>query len=252
MTADHPTAKTTITSFRILETIRDRNGAGVTELARELDLAKSAVYKHVMTLTQLGYLVKENTTYHLSLTFQGFGSQARKRYPIHLVESAIDNLARTTGETANFVIYENGHGVYAYQATVSETDIVPAPAFSKIPLHATAGGKAILAFLPSEERDTLLHERELPAMTDKTMTDPDALHHELQIVHDRRTAFDREEFAAGYQCAGSPVIGTSSRPIGAVSVGGAIQDVTGKRLEEDITGLVVSTAKSIENDILMA
>ena len=252
MTPNHPTAKTTITSFRILEAIRNRNGAGVTELARALDLAKSAVYKHVMTLTHLGYLVKENTTYHLSLTFQGFGSQARERYPIHLAEPAIDNLARTTGKTANFMIYENGRGVYAYQATPPEIDIVPAPAFSAVPLHATAGGKAILAFLPAKERETILHERELPTVTEKTMTDPDALQHELQMVHDRRMAFDREEFAAGYQCAGSPVIGTSARPIGAVSVGGAIRDVTGKRLEEDITGLVVSTAKSIENDIISA
>jgi DNA-binding IclR family transcriptional regulator len=250
MTTDHPTAKTTVTSFRILEAIRDRNGAGVTELARELDLAKSAVYKHVMTLTHLGYLVKENTTYYLSLTLHGFGTQARERYPIHIAEPAIDNLARTTSKTANFMIYENGRGVYAYQTNAAETDTPPAPAFSTVPLHATAGGKAILAFLSADERDTVLQERELSAVTEKTITDPDALQHELQMVRDRRMAFDREEFAAGYQCAGSPVMGPDTRPVGAVSVGGAIQDVTGKRLEEDITGLVISTAKSIENDIL--
>lgn len=250
MTTDHPTAKTTVTSFRILEAIRDRNGAGVTELARELDLAKSAVYKHTMTLTQLGYLVKDGTTYYLSITFQGFGTQARERYPVHIAEPAIDNLAQTTGKTANFMIYENGRGVYAYQATAPGADTMPAPAFSTVPLHATAAGKAILAFLPDVERDTILHERELPAVTEKTITDPDELQHELQTVHDRRMAFDREEFAAGYQCAGSPVMGSSTQPIGAVSVGGAIQDVIGKRLEEDITGLVISTAKSIENDII--
>lgn len=243
-------AKTTITSFQILEAIRDRGGAGVTELSRELDLAKSAVYKHVMTLTQLGYLVKKNTTYYLSLTLRGFGTQARERYPVHIVEPAIDNLARTTGKTANFMIYENGHGVYAYQATSTETDTLPAPAFSMVPLHATAGGKAILAFLPTEERETILYERGLSAMTEKTITDPDALQDELQTVHDRRMAFDREEFAVGYQCAGSPVMGSSTCPIGAVSVGGSTQNVSDKRLEEDITGLVISTAKSIENDII--
>ena len=47
-------------------------------------------------------------------------------------------------------------------------------------------------------------------------------------------------------------MGTNTRPIDAVSAGGAIRDVIGKRLEEDITGLVISTAKSIENDSILA
>src|SRR5699024_6551507 len=103
-TPDRPRVKATATSFAILEAVRDRDGAGVTELARALDLAKSAVYKHLMTLTRLGYLVKEDTTYYLSLTFQGFGTRARERYPIYIAEPAIDNLAGTTGNVVNFMI----------------------------------------------------------------------------------------------------------------------------------------------------
>lgn len=245
MTTRDVPVTTTATSFRVLEAIHDRNGAGVTELARELDLAKSAVYKHAMTLTRIGYLTKEGTTYHLSLAFSGFGAQARERHPIQRAEPTIDNLARTTGKIANFLIYENPHAVYAYQARASEISDVPAPEYARVPLHATAGGKAILAHLPEDERERI-RETALPAMTDKTITDSDALGRELQSIRDRRVAFEREEFVSGYQCVGSPVVGSGDRPVSAVSVSGPIQRMTGKRLEEDIAGLVVSAAKSIE------
>lgn len=248
---DPPPVKATTTSFTILEAVRDRESAGVTEIARAVDLSKSAVYKHLTTLTQLGYLVKEGTTYHLSLSFQGLSTQARERHPIRSAEPAIDNLSRTTGKLANFMIYENGYGIYAYQAH-TDADEPPLPAFSHVPLHATAGGKTILAYLPNGKRETVLDNRGLPTVTEKTITDRETLRSELQSVRDRRVAFDREEFATGFQCVGSPVVDSNANPIGAVSVSGSIQEMTGKRFEEDITGLVVSTAKSIENDIRSA
>jgi DNA-binding IclR family transcriptional regulator len=249
-TPDRLPVKATTTSFRILEAVRDRDGAGVTELARELDLAKSAVYKHLMTLTGLGYLVKEDTTYYLSLTFQGFGTRARERYPIHIAEPAIHNLAGTTGHIVNFMIYENGHGIYAYQARAPTAAEPPIPEHSKVPLHATAGGKAILAYLPAEERERVIEEVGLDSFTEKTITGRDELDDELQSVRDRRIAFEREEFTEGYQCVGSPVVDSNTRAVGAVSVLGSTDEMTGKRLEEDTTGLVVSTAKSIENEHL--
>ncbi|GAA0457908.1 IclR family transcriptional regulator (plasmid) [Halococcus dombrowskii] len=248
-TPDRPRVKATATSFAILEAVRDRDGAGVTELARELDLAKSAVYKHLMTLTRLGYLVKEDTTYYLSLTFQGFGTRARERYPIYIAEPAIDNLAGTTGNVVNFMIYENGQGIYAYQARAPTAAEPPIPEYTHVPLHATAGGKAILAYLPAEERERAIADG-LTSFTEKTITDRDELEDELQSVRDRRTAFEREEFTEGYQCVGSPIIGSNAQPVGAVSVSGSTAEMTGKRLEEDMTGLVVSTAKSIENETL--
>lgn len=245
---NRPLVKATMTSFTILEAVRDRQSAGVTEIARDVGLSKSAVYKHLTTLTELGYLVKEDTKYHLSLSFQGLSACARDRHPIHSAEPAIDNLARTTGKLASFMIYENGYGIYAYQTHV-DADEPPLPAFSHVPLHATAGGKTILAYLPAEKRKIVLDEIGLSAMTEKTITDRDTLQRELRSVRDRRVAFDREEFTTGYQCVGSPIVDANSHAIGAVSVSGSIREMSGKRLEEDITGLVVSTAKSIENEI---
>jgi DNA-binding IclR family transcriptional regulator len=70
---DGPRVKTTQTSFRIIEAVRNNHGAGVSELARTVNLSKSAVHKHVQTQIDIGYLVRENDAYYLSNRFLGLG-----------------------------------------------------------------------------------------------------------------------------------------------------------------------------------
>jgi len=59
------------------------------------------------------------------------------------------------------------------------------------PFHASAGGKAILAFLRLSEREAILEQYEFREYTMKTITDRCALEKQLQSIRDRQTAFDR-------------------------------------------------------------
>ena len=246
-----PRVKATETSFRIIELLDQRRGAGVSEIAREVDISKSAVYKHVQTLERLGYLVREGDDYYLSNRFLSLGKSARDRLPLDTIREVISDLAATTGHTVSFIAHENDRGVYALRMGseestdgIAEGDVAP--------LHATAGGKAILAFLSADERAAILDDTGLQAHTDKTITDGRELERELRSVRDQRIAFDREEFLDGHQCVASPVVSANGEPVGAVSVTGNIHHMSGKRLEEDVTGLVTSAAKSIENELLSA
>lgn len=250
MDNDRPRVKATETSFRIIEALRDDGGAGVSQLSREVDISKSAVYKHVQTLTRLGYLYREGDGYHLSNKFLGLGSRAGDRLPLNTARSVVVNLAEATGHTSNFIAHENDRGVYVLRIDPNdnaETDIAEGDV---APLHASAGGKAILAFLPTDERTTILEESGLPEYTGKTITDRRELERELRSIRDQRVAFDREEYIEGHQCVASPVIGNEGEPVGAVSVSGDVSQMSGKRLEEDVTGLVTSAANSIETNLL--
>ena len=64
--------KSTGTCFAVLEAVRSGAGVGISDLAREVGLSKSAVYKHVQTLTSLGFLVRVGNEYHLSFRFLSF------------------------------------------------------------------------------------------------------------------------------------------------------------------------------------
>lgn len=241
---------TTETSFRIVEAVRDDPGTGVSQLARDLDLSKGAVHKHLRTLADLGYLVREDDGYYLSSRFLSLGVRARKRLPLGIIRPVVRDLTDTTGHVTNFIAHENDRGVYTLRVEPTEDVANDIAEGDVAPLHATAGGKAILAFLSDEERSDVLDSSGLTAYTDKTITDRRELERELRSVRDRRVAFDREEFREGHQCVASPVIGRDGEPVGAVSVTGSDYHMSGKRLEEDVTGLVTSAAKSIENDLL--
>lgn len=248
MTENTNHVSTTKTSFRIVEGIRDNPGAGVSQLARDLDLSKGAVYKHLQTLVDLGYLVREDDGYYISNQFLSLGIHSRMRLPLEDIRPAVRNLTDTTSHVANFIARENNRGMYALQfeptkdvsTNIAEGDVAP--------LHATAGGKAILAFLSEEERMEVLDSYGLAQYTENTITDRRELERELKSVRGRRVSFDREEYQVGHHCVASPVTDQDGDPIGAVSVTG--YQLFGKHLEEDVTGLVISAAKSIENGLL--
>lgn len=249
MTADPPRVKATETSFQLIELLEQKQGAGISDLARDVGLSKSGVYKHVQTLTRLGYLVREGDEYYLSNRFLSLGRRARGRLPLETIRGVTSNLAATAGHTSSFIVHENERGVYALRiGTDEENDGIAEGDVA--PLHATAGGKAILASLSADERATILDGTGLVAYTDKTIVDGQELEDELRSVRDQRIAFDREEFLEGHQCVASPVVGGDGRPVGAVSVAGNVHHMSGKRLEEDVTGLVTSAAKAIENELL--
>lgn len=250
MTENPPRVKATEHSFQIIESIRDAGGADLSDLTAKTDLSKSAIYKHVQTLLRLGYLVREDNTYYLSSRFLSLGMSARERLPLSEIRSIVSDLAATTGHATNFVVYETEYGIYTICSEPNHEDSLPFSEGEIAPLHATAGGKAILAYLPTKQRQQLLKSRGLSKYTEKTITNWPELQKELRSIRNQRIAFDREEYIEGYQCVSSPVIGDEKVPVGAISVTGNIQRMSGKRLDEDITGLVTSAAKSIENKIL--
>lgn len=238
------------TSIRVLEAIETLDGAGVSELARHLDLSKSAVHKHLTTLAELGYLTREGDTYRFGLGFVRFGLQARNRLPLYGVTTpVVENLAEVTGYVASVVVPHDGWGICLVQASVGDDVSFAVTEGDRVPLHASAAGKTILAYLPDSAAEDLV-DGGLSAVTEKTITDGDTLRRELQSVRDRRVAFAREELVVGWQSVASPVTDPQNRALGAVGVSGPVDSMTGKTLEEDVTGLVVSAAKSIENELL--
>ncbi|WP_224337619.1 IclR family transcriptional regulator [Haloprofundus halobius] len=239
------------TTFRIVEALEQRDSAGVTEIAEEIGLSKSSVHKHLTTLESLNYVVKEEGTYRLGFRFLGVGNRVRNRSElVSIAKPAIENLSQTAGSVTNLMVVEHGYGVYAYRAGEEfETSGYLPPAGGRVYLHATAGGKAILSRFSDEQVEAVLERRGLPSLTEKTITDERALRQELRSVGDRGLAFERGEHLPSVQCVAAPVT-ASGRPVGAISVSGSIDQMSGKKLEEDLAGLVVSTANAIEVALL--
>lgn len=99
-------------SFSLLDEIRRRNRAGVTELADALGLSKSAVHHHVATLEKQNFLMKIDGKYQIGLRFLTFGGHARKKEEIfEHWKDVVDTLAQKTGETVRLIVENAGYGL---------------------------------------------------------------------------------------------------------------------------------------------
>lgn len=244
---DPVTVQATATSLRIVEEIYKRDAGGVTELANTLDVSKSAVHNHLSTLCELGYVKNLDGTYKLTHQFLRLGFGTRERSPVYqAAQGQIRMLAENTNAVASLVVPGEAEAVYLHR--VGDRDH-PVPVGGSVRLHTAAAGKVILAHRSVDAVDEYASRYGLDEKTDRTVTDPSTLRSELRSIRDRNIAFDRGELDENWQCVASSIV-VDGDPMGAVSVSGPSDEMQGKRLEEDTAGLVSSTAKAIELELL--
>jgi DNA-binding IclR family transcriptional regulator len=243
----HRPVETVDTAFDILAALKRADGAGITDTATELDLAKSTVYRHVKTLERRGLLVREEDTYRLSAWFLDYGVYVRNRHPLFdVVRPKVDELADETDEKVWCVIEERGIGVHLYGAQGRRSVKTYARIGKRTPLHQFAAGKAILANLPDERVDAALAEHGLEAKTPSTITDRDELEGELETIHERGYALNRGESVRGVRAVGAPVRDESGVAIGAISVAGPANRLRGETITDDLPALLLGAANEVE------
>lgn len=198
--------KTTKTSFSIIEEIKQREVAGVTELASALDIPKSTIHRHVVTLQELGYLVKQGEKFGLSLQFLDLGDRARSRgKSFETIVPEVDDLVGENEERAQFMVEENNRGRYIYQTKNDQGIDTDSHIGSSVPLYATAAGKSYLASLSDQEIENILGEISLIAETPQTIVDEEALWEEFEDVRERGYALNRQEKKEGIYAIGVSV-----------------------------------------------
>ncbi|MEZ2391781.1 IclR family transcriptional regulator [bacterium RCC_150] len=112
-------------------------------------------------------------------------------------------------------------------------------------MHATALGKAILAFSDRDFLDSVL-SGPLLHQTEKTITDPAALRKEVSQVRQERVAYDVEESRLGLFCVSAPVFNGQGGPVaGAISVAGATELAIAKRYAPAMLATAMALSSAI-------
>lgn len=229
----------TRTTFRIIEYLLENDGGGVTEIADELSLTKSSVHDHVNTLRQFGYVVKDDNIYYLSLRFYKIGRYTRTRKEFYEnIETEIEKIADKTDQRVQFIVREGRMAIpVAFASGDNSLPYIGYDLGQPGHLHATASGKSILAHLSEDQREAIL-DGELPALTENTITDPDLLREELQLVRDRGYAMNMEESFEGLRAVGSPVLDRDGSVLGSISVSGPATRFHGDMFTEEIPNIL--------------
>ncbi|WP_459193004.1 IclR family transcriptional regulator [Halosimplex sp. J119] len=237
----------TAISFRILNLVKEREGAACSDIVDDIEMPTSTVHDHLQTLTDLGYLVREDDEYQVSMKLLELGGFARTQSRLYNVaESEIQNLALETGDHANLMSAENGLGVFLLKRKGDEAVHLDTYEGKRVYMHTTALGKSMLAFMDERRRDRIIDEYGLPTVTENTIGDEDVLREELAEIRDRGYATDDEERLEGIRCIGAPIRTDDHTVVGAVSITGLKSRMQGEYFQQTIPETVLRTANTIE------
>ncbi|GAA3266213.1 IclR family transcriptional regulator [Dactylosporangium vinaceum] len=184
----------------ILEALATAGPSTLSELTRLLDIPKSSLHGILRTMTARGWIEATDTRFRLGLkALQVGAAYLDADDTVGLLAGILDDLAARFGETTHLGRLDGPDIIYV----AKRESIHPLRLYSaigrRLPAHATALGKALLATRPPAEVDALLPDP-LPALTPHTITDRGALHAELTAIRRSGYAVDREENTEGIVC----------------------------------------------------
>jgi DNA-binding IclR family transcriptional regulator len=236
----------------VLDAFVDANrDLGVTEIAAQLGLSKSVVHRLVTALAEAGYLAHVATTRRYSLGRKAIrmGQVAlgqmdvRQRALPHLRE-----LAATTRETTTLSLLKGDQRVYVEQVE-SAHEVRQAVEIGGIAqLFAGASGKAMLAFLSTARRSSILRQAANAQLSDGSTVDARALARELETVRRRGYATSQNERVVGAVSAAAPVFDHHGNVVGSISVAGVTLR-HGRKEQEQFGKLAAATAARLSAEL---
>jgi DNA-binding IclR family transcriptional regulator len=202
------------------------------ELAQLCRLNRSTAWRLLRTLEYHGLVDRDAITQRYTV---GYGvipvaAAVADDALVRRVRPLLEKLAFATGESVTLAVAKRFNLTYVDQVDPPQV-VMPSWLGKPLPLHATSGGKAFLAWLPGDERDGIL-PKVLPRYTDRTITSRDELDRELETV--RQTGYalcirEYEEFSSG---ASAAVLSPQHYPMAVINVWGPAPRMPVKRLNE--------------------
>jgi IclR family acetate operon transcriptional repressor len=208
--AQPPQGVQTVTrAFELLDRIAD-NGDPVTvsALATESGLPLPTVHRLLKTLVALGYVRQlPSRRYALGPRLIRLGENAGRALGA-AAHPFLAELVDSTGETANLAMRESDLVVYVAQVPSRHAMRMFTEIGRRVLPHCTGVGKALLSKLSDDEVKAIVQRVGMPALTDRTITDLDALLADLELIRARGWAEDNGEQEIGVRCLAVPVVGT--------------------------------------------
>ncbi len=212
-------------ALRILMAFYPRNAErGTVDLSRQTGFHPATVNRILQILARNRFLYQNPLTrkFNLGPSMFALGETAIESLNDNLLHKALpylNELCERVRETVVLEVMSGGSALAAYVAQGKQTLGIRANIGGRLPMHAAAGAKAIIAFSSQEIQESLLN-RSLRRFTDKTITDPATLRRHLEKIRKRGVSFCEEEADVGVNAIGVPVFDHKNKPVAAVVVVG--------------------------------
>lgn len=198
-------------------------GTSLSVAAQQTGLPVATAHRILTTLQQERYARFDAERRSWSVGVQAFvtgNAFARHRGLVAMARPRMWALMEKTGETVNLAMEDGGEAVCLVQIEGRQGMRVIARPGSRVPLHCSAVGKALLAAMPEERVMRTFTKRPMARLTPKTLFEFEALHEDLMQCRLRGYAIDNQEHSVGVRSVGSVIYNEYAEPFGAISVSG--------------------------------
>lgn len=211
---------------------------GITQLAGELRLNKTTVYRLLNAMAKFEFIEKnsENETYRLGLRLHLLGCRALESRSLSIeAHRFLVELSRRCNESVSIAVPGPG-GIICLDRVDSLDSVITArtPVGARFFAHCTAVGKAILAYLPQSEADAIIKRDGMMRFTDRTISKYSQLLEELALTRHRGYAVDSGELEKGLSGFAATVFMRGSQPVAAVGIAGPTQRFMGEESDRKI------------------
>jgi IclR family pca regulon transcriptional regulator len=211
---------------------------GIADIADELGMSRSTTHRYVITLVELGYLEQgASRKYRLGLRVTDLGMAALGSTGLpEQAHPLLEELRRRTSYAAAIAVLDGEDVLVVDRArtlrrTSAASGAEPHPGV-RLPVHASAAGKLLLASLTEAEQRALLAKLRLGKHGPRTITAKKALRSELERTAKAGLAIEDEELAAGQYAIAAPVRDESGEVTAAVTLSAPSSMITLKELRD--------------------
>lgn len=210
-----------LNALRVLEAVAARQPAGVGELSRTLELPKSTVQRGLRTLHEAGWIRPaggEMTRWVLTTKALSVGRRATEELSLRdAAMPRMEELRALTEETIHLMVPEGDGVVLIERLQTAKSVRIVLPLGVKLPLYASANGKAVLANRPESVVEQVIAGG-LAAHTPTTITDPERLRAELAATRRRGYAVNGGEWRSDIAAVAAAVLDEHGVPVGSLSI----------------------------------
>jgi DNA-binding IclR family transcriptional regulator len=225
---------------------------GVTELAEDLGIAKGTIHGLVRTLERQEFVEQDPGTgkYRLGPAMLQLGNAFLDNHELRSRSLLwADSLASRVGEAVRVGVLNGSTMLIVHHVFRPDDSVQILEVGASIPWHACALGKATVAYVESPRRDALLRGP-LPALTGRTITDPERLRDELVAVTRDGFALEDQEAIVGEAEIAAPVFDHRGMPAGALGLVGPVERLaSGGRPAAAFTAAVREIARGLSRDM---
>jgi IclR family acetate operon transcriptional repressor len=221
------------------------------DISARLDLPRQTVHRVVRQLEELDLVRRDFARDHyfvgarmIQLSVNALRAAARLA-PVHAV---LNQLVEDIGETCNVGVLERDEVVYIDRVECDWPLRLQLSAGSRVPVHATAIGKLLVAHLPSRTRKHILETVTLQGFTENTLVTPDALEEEFKRIRRDGYATNNEENLAGLIALAVPIYDGEGRVIAGLAVHAPVARMDLEQAAEQLP-LLRSVAAKLQREI---